>query len=612
MAAAAVACGGGDRSPIAVLAAAAGPVERQAGTSAWAPAKVGARFFLGDAARTGDGDARLTIGTSALRMDPHTLVRFGQKGARQTLDVELGAFELEGAGAFGLGLGELALGERGGVRVTAAAGGGATLELLVGDARFVDEGGTATALAVGQVLDLSLGEVTIVSPDARPALDAAPPDAAPPPSAALTLSISGSKAQIMAPGAKAWAGMPAGDGSLPAGAALKLGARTTAEATQPGLSLSLPAGAELAAGGDPFIALRAGRATLAVDAGATGRIAVPGATVTTAGDGAAGVAIEIAARQTKVTATRGSATLVGRAGRMTLQRGETATVSRDGSVDLLYEIPRYFDLQVRAGESFTVHDPKASTAIQFDLSIACPGGGVVELARGGDWGSARQSGGATTANLMVPGGTWSYRVRCSEGSGEGKAVATGRITVRRDDGRRPLPAKPPTNLVDVDGRDYKIVYQNLIPSVDFRWKGAPGSAFRLTLGTGKRTKVVDAKTSRISVKGSDLADGTYPFYIERTDGQTARSKTSRLIIEFDNAAPAASIEAPRGGAPFGAEVAIKGVALPGWSASVDGTPVPVDRQGRFAATVAAPRANALAIRLAHAQRGVHYYLRRAR
>jgi hypothetical protein len=51
---------------------------------------------------------------------------------------------------------------------------------------------------------------------------------------------------------------------------------------------------------------------------------------------------------------------------------------------------------------------------------------------------------------------------------------------------------------------------------------------------------------------------------------------------------------------------------PGWSAAVEAIAIPVDKQRRFAAKVGIPGGAALAIRLSHPLRGVHYYLRRAR
>jgi hypothetical protein len=53
------------------------------------------------------------------------------------------------------------------------------------------------------------------------------------------------------------------------------------------------------------------------------------------------------------------------------------------------------------------------------------------------------------------------------------------------------------------------------------------------------------------------------------------------------------------------------MALPGWAVSVAGRELAQDGQQRFSAEVAAPAdASSLAIRFAHPQRGVHYYLRR--
>jgi hypothetical protein len=55
---------------------------------------------------------------------------------------------------------------------------------------------------------------------------------------------------------------------------------------------------------------------------------------------------------------------------------------------------------------------------------------------------------------------------------------------------------------------------------------------------------------------------------------------------------------------------VRGAVLPGWSAAVEEVAIPIDKQRRFAAKVGLPDGKALAIRLSHPQRGVHYYLRR--
>ena len=49
--------------------------------------------------------------------------------------------------------------------------------------------------------------------------------------------------------------------------------------------------------------------------------------------------------------------------------------------------------------------------------------------------------------------------------------------------------------------------------------------------------------------------------------------------------------------------------LSGWTAKIDGVDVPIDKQRRFGPIkVGPPAGKALAIRMSHPQRGVHYYL----
>ncbi len=87
---------------------------------------------------------------------------------------------------------------------------------------------------------------------------------------------------------------------------------------------------------------------------------------------------------------------------------------------------------------------------------------------------------------------------------------------------------------------------------------------------------------------------------------------STLKITFDQTAPQVYIESPPNGQTFGPEIDVRGAVLPGWSAKVDAFDIPIDKNTRrFAAKVPPPEGQALAIRLAHPQRGVHFYLRRA-
>ena len=82
-------------------------------------------------------------------------------------------------------------------------------------------------------------------------------------------------------------------------------------------------------------------------------------------------------------------------------------------------------------------------------------------------------------------------------------------------------------------------------------------------------------------------------------------------IDFDNTAPQVYISSPVNGRPWEGEIDVRGAVLPGWTAAVDAITIPIDSQRRFAAKVGKSPGNALAIKLSHPQRGVHYYLRRA-
>jgi hypothetical protein len=89
-----------------------------------------------------------------------------------------------------------------------------------------------------------------------------------------------------------------------------------------------------------------------------------------------------------------------------------------------------------------------------------------------------------------------------------------------------------------------------------------------------------------------------------------QDKVSTLIIDFDQTAPQVYIESPNNAQPWNGDIDVRGAVLPGWSAAVDEIAIPIDRQRRFAAKVGIPSGQALAIRLSHPQRGIHYYLRR--
>ena len=154
---------------------------------------------------------------------------------------------------------------------------------------------------------------------------------------------------------------------------------------------------------------------------------------------------------------------------------------------------------------------------------------------------------------------------------------------------------------------WTIGYQSVIPDIAVTFPGAGGS-FVLHLARGGKDSTFAAKSTKLKIEGKQLSEGSYTYWFDR-DG-AKQDKTNSLKIQFDNTAPQVYIELPINGKPWGADVDVKGSVVPGWAAAVDGAAIPLDSARRFIAKVQQPSGRALAIRLSHPQRGVHYYLRR--
>lgn len=610
-----VACGNKPRS-LAELKKAEGPVERQASGSDWKSAAVGTRFYIGDAVRTADGAAQLDVlGGAQIAMQPHTILRFGGTDGNSKIAVELGAIDLTGTGNYGLDVGDVTL-SKGSVRITAKGQGESTIELIVGDAQVSSINGQTIDLVIGTAVDLSIDDLEVTSIDAGVA-DAgvidAPIDAAEAVASATeaTIEVTGKKAEVQAPGATAWTPLPAGAGLLAKGSKIRLGNGTSATLTAQGTTLSMAGGSRAALGEDMMFSIETGIVRTSVQAEVDGKINVPGGAVVMKGEKVGAEArVDVNARESRVSVLRGNVKLTGaNGGELAMNRGETATVAKVGTIRVIEAIPTYFDFKVAVGETITIHDPKGATAVQFLFGGKCADGGFIEMDNDPRYRTAKVSSGKDSANMMVGAGGWAYRLRCSSRGGDTAAVGSGRIVVRRDSGNRALPKQPAVNDIDADGRNYRISYQSAIPTVVVKTKGT-GSQFRLHVATGGKEQVFEGKGASIKVPGSKLDEGTYTYWLDR-DG-VKDPKVSTLTIDFDNTAPQVYIQLPVNNRAFEDEILVRGAVLPGWTAAVDGVTIPIDSQRRFSAKVPRPAGRALAIKLSHPQRGVHYYLRRGK
>ena len=595
------ACGGKKKVGIAELTKADGPVERQAGVGSWQGATVGTAFFMGDAARTADVAAQITLsGGQVLELQPHTVLRFGPgKNNATNIVVELGAIDVINSATTALEIGNVAVAPGGKVRITSS-----NVELLIGNAQV-----SGTELVIGKPIGLELGPVAVL--DAG--VDAGtPPDAPPAPVAGdVGYEITGKGVELQTPGETKWVPVD-GKGTVPLGAKLRIKkAGAKAVLVSGTTSLELSGASALTIQQELLLGLELGTGLATVPAQADGKVGVPGGIIELHGtkDAAAEARIEVNARgEAKVAMAHGSAKLVG-ASALEMSGGESATLLKAGTINPGVVIPRFFDFKVVVGDapkSFMVHDPKGSTALQFAFNGKCTSGGTVELDRDGRFRTPRVSEGKETANMLVPGGSWAWRLRCAGGG----VAASGAIAVVADAGRRPLPPKPSKNPIDADGRVYTVSYQSLIPNIEVHYNGT-GAAFKLHLAQGGVDEVFESSKPVVEIPGKKLKEATYTFWFEK-DGK--QDKVTTLKISFDQTAAQVYIEQPLDGAAFGDDVEVGGAALPGWTAKVDAVEIPVTDPNtrRFHAKVPPPSggAQALAIRLSHPQRGIHFYLRR--
>ena len=602
-------------SAIAELVKAAGPVDRQHEDKLWRGVQVGAEFFLGDAARTGDGTAQLTVaGGAQIAMQPHTVLRFGGHEGDKKIAVELGAIDLMGVGNYALDVGDVSIRKNGTVRVTAKGNGESSVELTLGEAQVSTLNGSTIDLVVGKVVDLGLDVVvtTIVDggvPDAPPVAvaDAAPEDAAVD-GVEGSIDVAGRKADVQHEGEKTWTALPQGTSPLSKSSSVRIGGGTTAKLTARGTVLDLAGGSRALL--DKELAFGVEQGTAHTVANSDASVALPGGALQLKGTdkAPADAKLDVTGAGAKVTMQRGTATLTGTGGaELVLNRGESATLLRTGQIRPLEAIPTYFDFRVTVGDTLTVHDPRPPTAVQFHFGDKCPDGGIIELDRDARYRTAKVSSGKEAANHLVKTGRWAYRLRCTSGGGEGSAVASGVIAVVADSGTRQLPKLPPVNQFDADGRPWSYSYQSVIPDLDVHFPGG-GSSFRLHLARGGKELTFDSTKSTLRLAGSQLTEGRYTYWFDR-DG-VKQDKVNTLSIEFDQTAPQVYIESPQNATAWAADIPVKGAVLPGWTAAVEGVAIPIDKQRRFNANVQPPQGKALAIRVAHPQRGVHYYLRR--
>lgn len=615
---------------VGVMATHKGDVKRDSSSAPqkWSPAEDGAKLGIGDGLKTGsDSEALVRLsngGKIALTSD--TTIRFSKnaKGTGKSgVAVETGEANIEADDnkpitvETTIGVAHIEAGGR--LRVSSAGGGTTRVEVTLGAARLDTEDGGAVVLAVGRPVEVALGGA-IVEKDVTDGgatatnekKDAAALEAPPPSDGSASIVVSGPGVRVQSKGTNGWQAVAASGSAVP----IKAGDTVDVPA---GGSVEVRRGAQRGRvqGAGKFVVANEGGALVKASSGrveieATSEdvtVEVPGGTIVAkSGEGKSRVDADLKGTETKVSVRQGRAEVRGSSASATMENlraGEGITLSTKGTVASQRQ-PDKADFTIRAGDSFMIRDPKPPTALGFDFSAACPGAGVVSRSDGA---SAR---GDKRAILFLPAGHQEYSVRCIGPDGVDTNVAvSGAITVVADAARAEFSRLPPATVVDMDGRRYTVLYQNLLPSVIARWQDAPPSSGGYTLHIDKdKTK---GPTAKQSLKSGAIAEGTHTIWYETDDGK--KSPETTLVIKFDNAAPTASVREPIDGsfAP-GDTVKVSGVVVEGWSVSVNGTAVPLDEQKRFSTTTTAPageRENAVVLRITNPKRGTVYYVRHA-
>ncbi len=266
-----------------------------------------------------------------------------------------------------------------------------------------------------------------------------------------------------------------------------------------------------------------------------------------------------------------------------------------------------FELEVPAGETATVHDPRPPISVGFSTQ-ACEKG--VELDVRELRGNTRRVRAPTTPALRLGAGSFRYTVRCI-GDAAGSTRGNGMLRVVRDSGGRSLPRTAPKIPLDADGRRYNLRYQNLLPELRLRWPQAPQAAtYQLELiAEGGATIREQSTKPEIRLRSGRVREGEYKFSLS---AGAARSPETTLRVTFDDTARTAQLTEPKDLLFLpGSSVRVAGAALAGSMVRVGNVALTVGGDGRFSQPLTAPPAGrALAVRVQHPIAGVHYYVRR--
>ena len=604
--------------PLATLRQKSGAVERDwaAQVRAWKVADVGTTFHLGDGLQTHTGaSAQLALDDgSQLSLDADTQVRFSDTPPEKHalgFDVETGAASLQAAAEplsihTRVGLARI---DPGATVVFSHSDEGTRIVVEVGRAVFGDAAEPLTAGAGVRVLpdgdvkrlDSAAPTAAAVSSTSQPSPPSEPsPAEAAPDGLAITARVRGRGASVKT--GQGWSSLAEGAARLTPGTELRLARKTSVELEHGRERAQLQTGQYVIAP-RAGVLVEASEGSLAAGSEVVVRIAVPGGEIVVAPTGLVNVSLGSGGTLLDVKAKEASIESNGEP--QQIRAGQRATLTSSGELSIQGRGLEHADVEIEAGESLTIHDPAPPTAVRFRFAGVCPELGVLQLRSGR---AGQYAVGEGAVSLALGRGTQRYELRC--GTEGGKVVKQGTLSVLSDDGSRRVAARAPATTLAADGHRYTVLYQNRLPVITLTWPDGPaGTALELTHSFAGNEEKLATNEPRHTFESGSLRDGRHDFSFT---GGGKLSRHTRVDIQFDNAAPTATLDAPPAQAlEPGDPLTISGIALPGWQVQVGQRRAPQDDQGRFSLPTNWPSdTRAVAVRLSHPERGTHVYVRR--
>ena len=620
LALASASCKGCDKGPppLATLSSSVGSVARDHAEKAkdWAPVAAGETFFLGDAIKTESAaTAKLMLanGTS-LSLKESSVLRFmDSKPTENNFKVELGEVMVQ-AGTeplrFASNIG-LAILEPGGNMIVTQDGRKMRYEVVIGTASFTAEGAEPVNVVAGQRIQVDLETALIerMEDEVKPTAPAkvSIEQKTQPAEGDIAATVSGKRVRYRSTMSNEWAAMDPGVHTVGSGGVFDIPAKASVRVARGNEAATMHGHGQFRLGGaNSLVEATLGRVSVDRHSGET-VIIVPGGSITVKADTGVGDVAVDANHSSQLRMREGSATVKSANGSDDINAGETLKMDAQGRMQVDGRVPEVADIAVSAGESFVVHDPSPPTVVEVNFPTNC--GDVGRLRLGTSRVVLPRKNTDQSAKVSLGVGSYNYEVMCG-----GKQRGKGTIQITRDEGTADLPRLAPATIVDVDGRKYTILYQNLLPEVRVSWPNAPKAAqYQLVLTSGSSSKTFTANKPKYIFKSSSIAEGNHSFIFRTLDANPKASPETTVKIRFDNAAPAAVVRAPQNRKfKAGETVDVAGSALPGWLVTAQGSPLVLDPNRRFAGQVQSTvDRRALAIRFEHRERGVHYYLRRS-